>query len=61
MSTDLSHWISSRAELCENQEKLKLQTTGKERLFGLSTAKFTTTVVRRSGRLPGQREGRICN
>lgn len=61
MSTDLSNLVSSRAELCENQEKLKLQTTGKDGLFGFSTAKFTTTVARRGGPLPGQGEGGICN
>lgn len=28
LSTDLTNMVSSRAELCENQKKLKLQTTG---------------------------------
>lgn len=31
MSTNLTNLVSSRAELCENQEKLELQITGKKK------------------------------
>lgn len=54
LSTNLPHWVSSRAELCENQEKLQLQATGKERLLGFDTAKFPVSAEKRPGRLPGQ-------
>lgn len=54
MSTSLTNLVSSRAELCENQEKLQLQATGKERLFGFDAAKFPISVEKRPGRLPGQ-------
>lgn len=54
VSTKLPNLVSLTAELCEDQEKLKLQATGKERLFGFGIAKFTISAERRRGHLPGQ-------
>lgn len=54
LSTNLTNLVSSRAELCENQEKLRLQATGKERLRGFDTAKVPVSVEKRPGHLPGQ-------
>lgn len=54
MSTNLTDLVSSRAELCENQEKLQLQATGKERPFEFDPAKFPISVEKRPGHLPGQ-------
>lgn len=57
VSTSLPNLVSFTAELCEDQEKLKLQATGKERLFGFGIAKSTISAEGRRGHLPGQGAG----
>lgn len=62
LSTCLTNLHSSRAELRENQEELKLQTTGKERPFGVVLPGLPALWLGRGGvagrlALGGERQG----